>query len=51
MLRGVKREEGGAEERARQEGGHVVGQEGVHVAGNEALAEDDVRGFQVAHHE
>lgn len=49
MIRGVVIEEGGEEERLGHVIGHVVGEQRVLDAGNEALAEDDVRGLDVAH--
>ena len=49
MVRGVVIEEGGEEERLGHVIGHVVSEQRVLDAGDEALAEDDVRGLDVAH--
>lgn len=49
MIRGIVIEEGGEEERLGHVIGHVVGEQRVLDTGDEALAEDDVRGLDVAH--
>lgn len=49
MIRGVVAEEGREEERLGHVVGHVVGEQRVLDGGDEALAEDDVRGLDVAH--